>query len=101
MNMKLINTMRGSRRGVLRGIGAGAVASAAGLFATNPETASAALLAPQCCHLAHSSGPNFIDYATCHANAAYIWGCAVSGSLYCTCCETKNNAQSAAQCLHS
>ncbi len=99
--MKLISTFRGSRRGVLRGIGAGAVASAAALFAEKSGAAGAAVRAPLCCNLAHPSGPNFIDYASCRARAAYIWGCAVSGSLYCTCCETKNNAQSAAQCLHS
>lgn len=103
--MKLINTFRGSRRGVLRTIGAGAVASATGLFAAKPAMAAAGdgaeLMAPMCCNLAHPSGPNFIDYPTCRANAAYIWGCAYSGSIYCTCCETENNAQSAAQCLHS
>jgi len=102
--MKLINTIRGSRRGVLRGIGAGAVASAAAMFGERPQAASAAASAavrgPLCCNLAHPSGPNFIDYDKCHAHASYIWGCAASGSLYCTCCETKNNAQSAAQCLH-
>lgn len=99
--MKLIHTIRGSRRGILRGIGAGAIASAATLFAEKPGAAGATALAPLCCNLAHPSGPNFIDYADCHRRAAYIWGCAASGSLYCTCCETRNNAQSAAQCLHS
>ncbi|MEV4759740.1 hypothetical protein AB0J86_32235 [Micromonospora sp. NPDC049559] len=99
---KLISTIRGSRRGVLRGIGAGAIASAATLFAAKPEMAGAAPRAPQCCNLEHPPGdPNYIDYNDCHARASYIWGCAVSGSLYCTCCETAGNAQSSAQCLHS
>lgn len=98
--MKLIRTIRGSRRGILRGIGAGAVATAAAMFAETPDAADAAVRGPMCCNLAHPSGPNFINYADCHKRASYIWGCAYTGSIYCTCCETTGNAQSAAQCLH-
>lgn len=81
------------RRRLLARVGATGLAASAGVFA-GAQRASAA---PECCNLANY--PENTTYRYCRTHAAYIWYCdSLNGAVHCACCETANNALSAAQC---
>jgi hypothetical protein len=102
MTMNVVKKFASTRRRVLGGLGAGALGASAGLFGRTEAThAASSARAPYCCNLAHSSGPNYIQYSDCARRAAYIWLCdSGPGRISCNCCETAGNAQSAAKCWY-
>ena len=85
------------RRRLLGGLGASALATSIAVFGGKAKAAMAQPGRPHCCNLANY--PANTTYSYCHAHANYIWYCTdEGGSLHCACCETKNNAKSAADC---
>ncbi len=88
------------RRPLLKSIGATGIATSAAIIA-GTANATEASAAPACCSLAHPSGPNHVSYSYCFAHQDYIWYCSTSGGVHCSCCETKNNAKSAADCRYN
>ncbi len=72
---------RFGRRGILKGLGAGALATSAVVFGA-PGTANAANYA--CCNLVHSPS----SYTSCkNARPNYIWTCRWTSTTGCSCCE--------------
>jgi hypothetical protein len=88
------------RRGVLAGLGAGGLATAATLF--GPAASASALVPEQCCTLCCS--PN--SKATmneCTSGSYYVWSCIPAGSdgsLYCDCCEHANPCSNGCNASH-
>ena len=88
-----------TRRRFLKRLGATGLMTSAGVFA-GVVTANTASASPACCNLAN--WPENTTYANCVAHASYIWYCDDPGGfLHCSCCETANNAQSAADCRYN
>jgi hypothetical protein len=87
-----------ARRGFLGTLGAGGLTVATAVF--GKSQAAYALCNYQCCHLAVC--PN-ISYSSCYSGADYVWGCSVTGSLHCTCCEKyySGASHSAASCKYN
>ncbi|TDC69474.1 twin-arginine translocation signal domain-containing protein [Actinomadura sp. GC306] len=73
---------RFARRGFLGALGAGGLTAASAVFGKSEP--AYALCKKNCCNLYVC--PN-ISISTCRANADYIWGCAMSAYLHCSCCE--------------
>jgi len=95
----VIDKVTTSRRRIMAGVGATALVTSIGVFGGKAKEAQAAGFGPNCCNLAHY--PANTTYTYCHAHAAYIWYCSSSGGLHCSCCETANNAKSAATCKYN
>ncbi|MFD4898954.1 hypothetical protein [Streptomyces sp. NPDC058411] len=92
--------VRLGRRKVLGGIGASGLVAAAGVFAG--ATPAAAADSDNCCELANKPGsPNFTSMSYCRAHMSYLWGCSMSGTLHCSCCETAGNAKSSFECQYN
>ncbi len=74
-----------SRRGLLGGIGAGGLATAATVFGfTTPASAT---IQYGCCHLC--CRPNGHTLSQCETGPAYfyVWSCTESNGTTCKCCE--------------
>ena len=73
---------RFARRGFLGALGAGGLTAASAIFGKSAP--AYAICQKNCCSLAVC--PN-VSMTTCRNNADYIWGCAMSAYLHCSCCE--------------
>jgi hypothetical protein len=73
---------RVGRRGLLRGVGAGALATSAVVFGTS-QPASAHEKHYACCHLVFTPS----SYATCRDSKNYTWYCRWTQTTGCGCCE--------------
>ncbi|MFD4949379.1 hypothetical protein ACFVYE_03150 [Streptomyces sp. NPDC058239] len=91
--------LRLGRRKVLGGVGASGLMAAAGIFA---GAAPAAADSDNCCNLANKPGSaGYTTMTYCRAHMSYLWGCSMSGTLHCSCCETAGNAKSSFECKYN
>lgn len=78
---------RVGRRSLLRGVGAGALATSAVVFGTG-QPAAAHFKHYGCCHLVFTPG----SYTSCTRDHNYLWFCQSSPTRGCGCCERLNNS---------
>ncbi|MEV4678421.1 MULTISPECIES: twin-arginine translocation signal domain-containing protein [Actinomadura] len=91
-------TGRWARRGFLGALGAGGLTAASAVFGRSEP--AYAICKQNCCNLAVC--PN-VSMTTCRNNMDYLWGCAMSAYLHCSCCEAyySGKQHSAFECRYS
>lgn len=73
------------RRGILAGIGAGGLASAASVFGFATPALAVGKVTRGCCHLC-CVPTRTLTY--CESKSHYVWTCSTSTGKTCSCCES-------------
>lgn len=74
-----------SRRGILAGIGAGGLASAASVFGFASPALAIGKVKRGCCHLCCVPSRTL---AYCESQSHYVWTCSTGNGKTCFCCES-------------